>query len=641
MSHGVILGTAGHVDHGKTSLVRALTGVETDRWAEERERGLTIDIGFASLESVPGLDTGIVDVPGHEDFVKNMLAGSTGIDLLLLVVAADEGPMPQTREHLTIARLLGIRDGIVALNKVDRVDDDWLDLVRDATREELSRLLGHADWPIVEVSALTGQGLGELREAIQVAASRSKRRDEDDVFRMPVDRSFSVRGAGTVVTGTTWSGRVNVGDKVRLLPVDVTARVRSLQVHGDERNEVGPGRRCAMALVGTDASQVDRGSVVVAGGNWKLSSRLGARVEVPPGSAREVEHGQRVRLFLGTSEVMARVRTVDREAIQTGGRGWTVLDCERPVVARVGDRFVLRFYSPVTTIGGGEVCALAPPRGWRAHLVEWAAVLDGSSEESIVAAVEAAGGTGLSVNDVPLATRLSAMTAEACLAGSLAVTRIGGAWYGRARVRDASAAVLAHLRTAHELKRRASAEPLESVRAGLSGQFSADLIDHVIETLASGGEAVVEGPGIRLAGHEAGLSDTEEVAMSTLKNTLAAAELAPPSPPELATLIGVDRDVLNDLLRLLVERGEVVRVNPEIFVMREAEARARDAVKRVAGSGAVAPGEFRQALGLTRKYLIPLLEHMDRTGVTRRTPEGRVVNEDADSAPDGAGLQST
>jgi selenocysteine-specific elongation factor len=627
MSHGVVLGTAGHVDHGKTSLVRALTGVETDRWAEERERGLTIDIGFAALESVPGVDTGIVDVPGHEDFVRNMLTGSTGIDLLLLVVAADEGPMPQTREHLTIARLLGIQHGVVALNKVDRVDDDWLDLVRDATREELARLLGHVDWPIVEVSAVTGQGLDELRKAIREAASGSRRRDETDVFRMPVDRSFSVSGAGTVVTGTTWSGRVSVGDQVRVLPVDVTARVRSLQVHGNDRDEVGPARRCAMALVGIDASQADRGSVVVAGGGWRLSSRLGARVEVPPGVTREVEHGQRVRLFLGTSEVMARARTVDRGAIGPDSRGWAVLDCERPVVARVGDRFVLRFYSPVTTVGGGEVCALDPSRGWREQLGEWAAILDGTAERSIIAAVEVAGGSGLRMDDVPLETGFSAARAEDLLAGNAAVTRIGGAWYGRTRVRSASEAVRGHLRTAHELRRRTSAESLESVRAGLSGRFSTGLIDHVVEGLASGGEVVVDGPGIRLAGHEVGLSDKEEKAMRALMATLAAAGLAPPSPPDLANLIGVDRDVLNDLLKVLVERGEVVRVTPEIFVTRGEEARARDLVRSVASGEAVTPGAFRQELGLTRKYLIPLLEHMDRIGVTRRTPEGRVAGE--------------
>ncbi|MEK6254401.1 MAG: selenocysteine-specific translation elongation factor, partial [Gemmatimonadales bacterium] len=263
MSRGVIVGTGGHVDHGKTSLVRALTGVETDRWAEERERGLTIDIGFAPLESVMDGEAGIVDVPGHEDFVKNMLAGSTGVDVLLLVVAADEGPMPQTREHVTIARLLGIRSGVVALNKIDRVDDEWLELVREATRDELTKLLGHSDWPIVAVSATTGEGLSDLREAIRVASSGSRRRYSSDLFRMPIDRSFSVRGAGTVVTGTTWSGTVRVGETLGVQPGNLTARVRSLQVHGEEREAVGPGMRCAMALVGVDAGRVDRGSVVL------------------------------------------------------------------------------------------------------------------------------------------------------------------------------------------------------------------------------------------------------------------------------------------------------------------------------------------------------------------------------------------
>jgi selenocysteine-specific elongation factor len=625
MSRGVVIGTAGHVDHGKTSVVRALTGVETDRWTEERERGLTIDIGFAPLEMTPGVDSGIVDVPGHEDFVKNMLTGSTGIDLLLLVVAADEGPMPQTREHLTIARLLGIRHGVVALNKVDRVDDDWLDLIRDATREELENLVGRVDWPIVEVSATTGQGLDELRDAIRTVSLVTRGRDEDDLFRMPIDRSFSVSGAGTVVTGTTWSGRVRVGDKVRILSADVRARVRSLQVHGDGRQEVGPARRCAMALVGIDAAQADRGSVVVAGRGWRLSSRLGARVEVPPGVTREVEHGQRVRLFLGTAEIMARVRTVDRDPIRPEGRGWVVLDCERPVVARVGDRFILRFYSPVTTVGGGVVCALEPPRGWRERLEAWGFILDGTAEESIVAAVEAAGGSGLKMEDLPIETGFSAERADDLLAGSGAVKAVGGAWYGRTQVEAASEAVLRHLQSAHELRRRTSTESLESVRAGLSGRFATDLIDHAIAGLASGGHVVVEGPGIRLAGHTAGLSATEEEAMTALVAVLTDVGLAPPSPPELATLLGVDRDVLNDLLRLLVERGEVVRVTPEIFVTRESEARARDLVRSIASGEAVAPGAFGQKLGLTRKYLIPLLEHMDRNGVTRRTPEGRVA----------------
>lgn len=624
MSRGVIVGTGGHVDHGKTSLVRALTGVETDRWTEERERGLTIDIGFAPLESVVDGEAGIVDVPGHEDFVKNMLAGSTGVDVLLLVVAADEGPMPQTREHVTIARLLGIRAGVVALNKIDRVDDEWLELVREATRDELTRLIGHADWPIVDVSATTGQGLSELRDAIRVASSRSRLRDPADLFRMPIDRSFSVRGAGTVVTGTTWSGSVRVGETLGIQPGDMTARVRSLQVHGTEREEVGPGIRCAMALVGVDAARVDRGSVVLGQGCWRSLRRLGVRLEVPPGSVREVEHGQRVRLFLGTSEVMARVRTVKRDSVAAGGRGWAVLDCEQPVVARVGDRFVLRFYSPVTTVGGGEVCALDPPRGWRTLVDGWSVILDGPPEDSVVAAVNATGGKGLKADDVPLSAGIASARAEELLEESSAVIRVGGAWYAGLSVDAAAAAVLAHLAAAHGLRRRSSAESLEAVRAGLAVRFSTDLVEFAVRTLAAAGEVVVDGPGIRLAGHEPALIDSEEQALRSLEALLVAADLAPPPPSDLASAIGVDRELLNDLLKLLVERGLAVRVTPEMFVMRSAEERARETIRALSSSGPVQPGEFRQALGLSRKHLIPLLEHMDRVGVTRRTPEGRI-----------------
>jgi len=620
------VGTAGHVDHGKTSLVRALTGVETDRWAEERERGLTIDIGFAPIKTASGGDVGLVDVPGHEDFVRNMLAGSTGVDVLLLVVAADEGPMPQTREHLLIAKLLGIRHGVVALNKADRVDEEWMSLVTDTTREELTRVLGHGDWPMVAVSATTGQGMADLRDAIESAVSVCEQRNPRDLFRMPVDRSFSVRGAGTVVTGTTWSGQVEVGDTVRVLPLDLKARVRALQVHGEERPQVGPARRCAMALVGVDASQVERGSVVVGTGNWRAVRRLGVRVEVPVDCAREIKHSRRVRLFLGTSEVMARLRTVDRQSLSPGGRAWAVLDCEGPVVARVGDRFVLRFYSPVTTVAGGQVCSLEPSRGWRMQLEQWAEVLGGEPADSAAAAVRLAGGRGLADADVPLSSRVTAGEAAVALGESALVVRIGGSWYSRALVEEASSELLAHLQSAHGQRRRVSSEPLESVRAGLAGRFSVELIERAVQALSASGQVVVEGPGIRLAEHRVDLSDAERGAMTDLLRLLSEAGLAPPPPGEMARLLGVPRDLLNDILRLLVEREQVIRVTPEIFVTREAEAQACEAVQRVARAGAASPGDFREALGLSRRHLIPLLEHMDRIGVTRRTPEGRVSN---------------
>ncbi len=500
-------------------------------------------------------------------------------------------------------------------------------MVREATRDELSSLLGHGEWPIVDVSAKTGQGLNELRESLAVAAAAARRREASDLFRMPVDRVFSIRGAGTVVTGTTWSGALKVGEKVRLLPNQLGARVRSLQVHGEEREEVGPGLRCAMALVGIDASGVERGSVVLGKGQWRSLSRLGVRFEVPLASRRAIEHGQRVRLFLGTSELMARVRTVDRGPVSAGESGWGVLDCERPVVARAGDRFVLRFYSPVTTVGGGQVCALDPPRGWRSHVENWGSILDGGPEIAVVAAVAAAGGRGLDAEDIPLVAGVPAVAAEDFLTGSSAVIRVGGAWYSRVVADDAASAVLGHLRTAHDLRQRSSTESLESLRAGLSIRFSTELVDQAVGSLASAGGVIVDGPGIRIAGHEASLTATEREVLRALQDALVSAGLAPPTPGDLATGIGADRELLNDLLKLLVERGEVVRVTPEMFVTRAAEETARDTVRRVASSGAVAPGEFREALGLTRKHLIPLLEHMDRAGVTRRTPEGRVSKE--------------
>jgi selenocysteine-specific elongation factor len=383
-----------------------------------------------------------------------------------------------------------------------------------------------------------------------------------------------------------------------------------------------------MALVGVKASQADRGSVVVGDGNWKALRRFGARIEVPAASSREVDHGQRVRLFLGTAEVMARVRTEDRGLVRRGETTWVVLDCEQPVVARVGDRFILRFYSPVTTIAGGQVSELEPPRGWRERLGAWNEILTGDPEQSIIAAVNASGGLGLDSGDVPLASTASGSRAESMLEANSDVSRIGNAWYGRMAMEDAAAAVVNQLERAHEIRRRASAESLESVRASISVRYSVPLIDFAIESLTSTGAVVLRGPTIRLPGHEAELDAAEEAASRELVQILSAAGLAPPSPSEMTARIGVEREVLNDLLRLLVERKEIVSITPEMIVTRETEENARRVVRMIAGQGNPAsPGDFRETLGVTRKYLIPLLEYMDRIGVTLRTSEGRIARD--------------
>ncbi|OLB13364.1 MAG: selenocysteine-specific translation elongation factor, partial [Gemmatimonadetes bacterium 13_2_20CM_70_9] len=347
-----VIGTAGHIDHGKTALVKALTGVDTDRWEEEKRRGITIDLGFAPLPLGDAIQASLVDVPGHEGFVRNMLAGATGIDVALLVIAADEGIMPQTEEHLAIVELLGVRRGIPVITKCDLVEAEWLDLVRGEVTQRLAA--SRVRWEVpVATSAVTGAGLDQLVAALRRIADDLPERPADDLFRLPIDRVFAVAGAGTVVTGSTWSGTVGVDGVVHLLPLDREARVRSIEVHGQAAERAVPGRRTALALVGVDKSELARGDVAVAGRGWHTSGMLDAAVELLPTARRPITARTRVRVHLGTAEVLARV--VQVRSIGPGERGLVRLVLERPLVARGGDRFVLRSFSPVTTIGGGVV----------------------------------------------------------------------------------------------------------------------------------------------------------------------------------------------------------------------------------------------------------------------------------------------
>ncbi len=629
----LIVGTAGHVDHGKTTLVRGLTGIETDRWREERERGLTIDLGFAPLprEATTGLEIGVVDVPGHEDFVKNMLAGATGVDLLLLVVAADEGPMPQTREHLLIAHLLGVRAGVVALTKIDRVDEEWLELARETVLDELRLVIGRDDWPVVPVSAPGGIGLDALRRVLLERAGTLGTRPGEDLFRMPVDRSFSVAGAGTVVTGTTWSGRVRVGDEIRLLPCDVSARVRSLQVHGQDRPRVGPGRRCALALVGVDADDVTRGETAVRGSAWKLVTGLGARLVVPGCLDRPLERGQRVRVYLGTREVMARLE-LERETLAPGEEGWARLRLERPLVARSRDRFVLRFYSPVTTVGGGRVAELDPPAPWRERKGLWAMILDGSPEDAMTAACELAGGRGLSVGSAPLVTGLPSADTERAAEVAASIVRIGERWYAAGTVRGCREALLEALGRLHRRGRRSSAASLAALRREVDESRSRELIDGCLDDLVRAGGIVVDGPRVRLPGHRAQLTDAEQSAREALLTAVTEAGLEPPMVADLVERAHGDEALLHDLLELLVEERSLVAVSPDLYVSAPAESSLRAAALGVLQRTSPAQAsDFKEVLGVSRRYLIPYLQHLDANHVTRRTADGRVPGPEAQS----------
>jgi selenocysteine-specific elongation factor len=625
-----VVGTAGHVDHGKTALVRALTGVETDRWREERERGLTIDLGFAPLALDGGLEASVVDVPGHEDFVKNMLAGATGIDLVLLVIAADEGPMPQTREHLSIVRLLGVEHGIVVLTKTDLVDADWLDLCRSAVREELEQVIGHAAWPIIPVSSSTGEGIQRLRTEIGKRAHTLRASDDTDLFRLPVDRSFSVAGAGTVVTGTVWSGTLHVGDEVRVLPCGRSARVRSLQVHAAAREAVGPRRRCALSLVGFEPREAPRGSVVLAGEEWRELRRLGIRLSVLAHSPRPVHRGQRVRIYLGTREVLGRVRlragAEGADAVGPGDEAWAVLDLEQGLVARVGDRFVVRFYSPVVTIGGGIVAELEPPIRWGERVEAWGRMLSGTAADRVQTAVALAGGKGIEGERLPLVTGLSPGRIRAlCGSPELRVFAAGGRWFAREAEERARWELRETLARLHDSRPRAPGVSREAVRSQLASGFALELVGQVMEALLREGTIVAEGPEIRLDGHEARLTAPERRAHARLLAAIDSGGLEPPLVSELGSQLEVPDELLHDLLRLLSREGKVERVSPEIYLSARSAARLREAAERAFhGRSLALPTDFKRELAVTRKYLIPLLEHLDRMQVTRRTEDGRL-----------------
>ncbi|RLC28530.1 MAG: selenocysteine-specific translation elongation factor, partial [Deltaproteobacteria bacterium] len=357
----IILGTAGHIDHGKTSLIKALTGIDTDRLKEEKQRGITIELGFAHFELPGGQVIGIVDVPGHEKFVKNMVAGATGIDLVALVIAADEGVMPQTKEHLEICQLLDIRHGLVILTKIDMVDADWMELVREDVREYLSGTF-LADAPVVEVSSVTGRGLPELTRTLETLAAEVPEKDIGHIFRIPVDRVFTMKGFGTVITGTSISGRIQTGDEITIYPQGLNAKIRGLQVHNREVDRVRAGLRTAVNLQGVEKAVIRRGDVLATKEALRVTYMVDVRLDLLDSAPRKLKNRARVRFHSGTSEIMARVVLLDREELMPGESCFAQVRLDEPTAVLKDDRFVIRSYSPVRTIGGGAVLNALPGR---------------------------------------------------------------------------------------------------------------------------------------------------------------------------------------------------------------------------------------------------------------------------------------
>jgi selenocysteine-specific elongation factor len=631
----VILGTAGHVDHGKTALVKALTGIDTDRWAEERERGITIDLGFAPFPSDSDeLEISVVDVPGHEDFVKNMLAGATGIDLLMLVVAADEGPMPQTREHLWIASLLGVERGVVAITKTDLVDPEWCDLVADAVREELARTLAPAnEWPLVTVSATTGSNVETLRARLLEAAREVGARRDDDLFRLPVDRSFSVRGVGTVATGTVWSGRIDASTDVRILPGERAARVRGIEVHGHQTESAVAGQRAAVALVGVDRDEVGRGQLLVTDSVWRSTRFIDARIRLLPDSPWPLKHWQRVRFHLGTAETLARVVVFDRQSIEPGGHGFVQLRLEEPVVARAGDRFVVRFYSPVTTIGGGVVLdPWARRRGRAGLLVADRQAGDDARRRLSMSLQERTGATAAELAvlsglaPAAVSDELDRLRAEG------AVREVAGQWYSAGAIQAARDALLEALSSAHAAESGRRGVSLEALRSGSAA--AAPVVNAALADLEGDGLIRISGSVAALADHVPRLSPEQEALAAAALSQIRAAGLMPPTVKELSASLAARGDELVHVLRFMAEDKDLVAVTADLYYESRAISEVKRRVKTALGEGKSAtPAELREVLGVSRKYLIPLLEYLDGAGFTQRTESGRVLREARPSEP--------
>ena len=619
-SRRFVVGTAGHIDHGKTALVKALTGVDTDRWEEEKRRGITIDLGFAPLPLANGIQASVVDVPGHEGFVKNMLAGATGIDVALLVIAADEGIMPQTEEHLAIVELLGVRRGIPVLTKRDLVDAEWLGMVRTEVAERLSRSRVRWHAPLA-VSALSGEGLDELRTALVAIAADLADRPVDDLFRLPIDRVFALAGAGTVVTGSTWSGTVKAGASVRLLPLDREVRVRSIEVHGEETDRAAPGRRTALALVGADKEELERGHVALTGAGWAPTTALDVALELLPSVRKPLAARTRIRVHLGTAEVLARVAQV--RSIAPGESGVARLLLEQSIVARGRDRFVIRSFSPVTTIGGGVVLDPFPPQ--RPRVSERGLTAGQPPGELLARLVEEAGLAGVRIADLPV--RLGSLPAEvpgtiaAAGKGLLAVDDILVARRAVTGEVERLAKVVAVHHEEHPLDPGLS---LQSLRAAVNAPAAVLdlLIEHGMKKQAF--ERTEDGAAVRKPGWKAALRERAGDAGGRLAQRLADAKWQLPTVAELQKELG--DPTVPALLAHLAREGSVERVDQERYALKQALDDFRRAVEDTLRElGAATPAQFRDRLGLTRKYLIPLLEWADRRGITSRKGDTRVL----------------
>ncbi len=662
----LIVGTAGHIDHGKTALIRLLTGIDTDRLKEEKERGISIELGFASLTLPSGERLGVVDVPGHERFIKNMLAGAGGIDLILFVIAADEGVMPQTREHMDIIDLLGVRHGVVALTKVDMVEPDFTDIVEETVREYLQESC-LKDAPIVRISSVTGEGKEELLAALERIAGQVVVGQRGNMTRLPVDRTFTMEGFGTVVTGTLWSGSLDEGQPVRIMPAGLATRIRSLEVHGERVPRALAGQRVAVGLHGVEKASIQRGDWVLGGEGPPATRLIDARLRALRSADKPLENSARVRFHLGSAEVLGRLILLDHNELKPGQEGWAQIRLEDEILTERGDHFVLRSYSPMHTIAGGVVvtAGVGKRRRFRDEDLEALRQAErGTPEERVLAVLERRGAMG---GDAAVLAKESGCTAleveqaleRLCAGGQ--VVRVSKRLVTARSGYQGAAVRLTGIVTGHQ-----TANPLSwgisksELKKRVESAMPAELVDHWLQRAVEEGTVFVRNDRLRTGSDQLTLTPEHELLRQTVLDVITAASFEGRKQVELlsdirawlaggrltgeaagrlkalpAERLAADAEAL---LRLLTDAGELTRVPPDFFY---SSALLADAVRRVRAFFANQPemkvADLKDILGVSRKQAVPLLEYLDQARITQRQGDLRVPGSKFHAAGAGEG----
>lgn len=628
----IILGTAGHIDHGKTSLIKALTGTDTDRLKEEKERGITIELGFAALDLPGGQHLGIVDVPGHEKFVKNMVAGVTGIDIVVMVIAADEGVMPQTREHMEICTLLDVQYGMVAVTKIDMVDEEWLELALEDIGDFVKGTFLE-DAPVAAVSSTTRKGIPEFIEILDELAAKIPERPPSDLFRLPIDRVFTMKGFGTVITGTLISGRVQVGDTIMIYPSGITSKVRGIQVHNNSADEAGAGLRTAINFQGLEKEAISRGEVLSKPNTLEASYMVDVSLHYLASNKKPIKNRTRVRFHTGTSEVLGNLILLDREDLAPGEDTVVQLRLDTAVALVKDDRFVIRSYSPIYTIGGGKVLNPIPlkHKRFKPDTVEGLKALGHQAPQAIILFhVEASGYQGVSFSHLKMMTNLPDKQLENVIQGLLSQktliqvdkeNRIYIHHICSERLKSDTQRQLTDYHKANPLKPGMSKEELKTKFPPL---LTSKLFNLTLNQMIKENEIVQDENIIRLASHTVSLGGKQADVKDKILKTYLNAGLQPPYFKELAKSLDTDVKRSREVLMHLVNEGTIVKVKEELFFHAEAiNSLKKRLVIFLEAQGEITTPQFKEMTGVSRKYVIPLAEHFDSTNATLRVGDVR------------------